>query len=251
MSLILKNKKSDENTKIPKLDILIFAVTALIVGLFILYMYTEHHTYFTDRSTITTTTIMTDSYGRSDINKATVRQISDVDGIGRKLGQKIYDYIEQRNGISSMDELLEIDGIGEAKLEDLCKKFYAGKSPATTSLSSLTEVVTTTTSVSHSETPTVSTTENNYETATKTTTTSHKTTTKTATTTKSPQRTRVNLNTADADELCRCLLIDYEQAAEIINLRNQIGGFTNKLEILYCKSISDELYSELEPYLEI
>lgn len=242
---MFKKKDNKEHNRITKLDVLLFAVTALMVGLFVVYMYTQHHSYFTDRSSITTTTVVTDSFGRIDINNATVRQISDITGIGRKLGQSIFDYIKMKEGISSMDELLNVDGIGEAKLDKLCKKFYAGKSPAVTSLSTLTGQSHTTTT---STTPISTTT--SVQTTTVTTPKPTNTTT-TTTTTHQPQRRSVNINTADADELCRCLLIDYEQANDIVNLRKQISGFTNKLEILYCESISDALYLELEPYLEV
>lgn len=237
------NNKSTQKVRSDAVTILLFTVTAAMVCGFIFYMYFNHRTYFTDRGTVTTTTVVTDEYGRSDINKATIRQISDIDGIGRKLGQNILDYIKSKNGISDMDELLEVDGIGESKLQKLCEKFYAGKSPAsTTSLSSQTTVSTTTVQTLTSQTTSTVTTTSD------TVTTSKKTTT-TTTTTRKPERQKVNINTATPDELCRCLLIDYTQAEDIVYIRNQINGYDTVLEVLYCETITDELYLELEPYL--
>lgn len=70
------------------------------------------------------------SYGEEssfpmNINQATAEDLMQADRIGEKRAQDILDFISQRGGISDMDELLEIDGIGEATLEGLKKLFYA------------------------------------------------------------------------------------------------------------------------------
>ena len=60
-----------------------------------------------------------------NINQATAEDLMEVDRIGEKRAQDILDFIAARGGISDMDELLEIEGIGEATLAGLKELFYA------------------------------------------------------------------------------------------------------------------------------
>lgn len=167
-----------------------------------------------------------------DINEADKAALMSVSGIGEKLAESIEEYINSHRPITNMDMLLEVNGIGEGKLNDLKKYFYV--SPELTEVTSAAPDTTT---------------------AAKTDPHSPKSS-KTAAAVTSPAetepqvRTKVNINTATAEELMRCLLITQEQAEEIVSLREQFGGYQNALEILYCESISDSLFIELEDYLE-
>ena len=60
-----------------------------------------------------------------NINQADAEDLMQVEGIGEKRAQGILDYRNQKGRISSMEELLEIDGIGEVLLSRLSEKFYA------------------------------------------------------------------------------------------------------------------------------
>ena len=60
-----------------------------------------------------------------NINQADAEDLMQVEGIGQKRAQSILDYRNQKGRISSMEELLEIDGIGEVLLSRLSEKFYA------------------------------------------------------------------------------------------------------------------------------
>ena len=183
-----------------------------------------------------------------DINYATYEALICVPNIGEKTAQNILDFIHEKGVISDMDMLLEINGIGEAKLNDLKRYFY---------VSDVFTVKTTTTTSTATESKTTSkaTTTPKQTTAVSKTTTPKETnppkTTTVTTTTPARVRTKVNINTASADELMACLLIDSTQAEEIVSLRDEIGGYSNILEILYCESISDSLYTEIDEYLEI
>ena len=61
--------------------------------------------------------------GKWDINQATAEQ---VEGIGEKRAQKILQYLYRKGGISDMEQLLEIDGIGEELLSRIKEQFTAG-----------------------------------------------------------------------------------------------------------------------------
>jgi len=58
-----------------------------------------------------------------DINKATVSELVTVKGIGEVKAKAIVDFIKKKNGIKSMDELLEVKGIGPKGLEKLKQRF--------------------------------------------------------------------------------------------------------------------------------
>ena len=54
-----------------------------------------------------------------NLNSATAAQLDSLDGIGPKTAQKIIDYREAHGGFRSIDELLEVPGIGQAKLDQI------------------------------------------------------------------------------------------------------------------------------------
>ena len=60
-----------------------------------------------------------DRPGVVNVNTATVDELVRLPGIGEKRAQAILDARQQRGGFKSVDELLEIRGIGPANLEKL------------------------------------------------------------------------------------------------------------------------------------
>lgn len=52
-----------------------------------------------------------------NINTATAAELTELDGVGEKTAQKIIDYREESGGFKSIEELLEVPGIGPAKFE--------------------------------------------------------------------------------------------------------------------------------------
>lgn len=60
-----------------------------------------------------------DASGPVSLNGATVEQLQTLDGIGPGLAAKIVAYREQNGGFRSIDELGEVPGIGEKRLEAL------------------------------------------------------------------------------------------------------------------------------------
>jgi len=57
--------------------------------------------------------------GLVNINSATLEELESLPGIGPALGQRIIDYREQHGPFSSVDDLLNVSGIGDQRLADL------------------------------------------------------------------------------------------------------------------------------------
>lgn len=61
-----------------------------------------------------------------NINTASLEELVTLDGIGEKTAQKIIEYREMNNGFLNVDELLEVSGIGEAKLDKIRNSITVG-----------------------------------------------------------------------------------------------------------------------------
>ena len=65
-----------------------------------------------------------------DLNSATVEELQRLDGIGPALAQAIVDYREQNGPFTALEQLLEIPGIGEKRLEKNRDRLRLGDEPA-------------------------------------------------------------------------------------------------------------------------
>lgn len=54
-----------------------------------------------------------------NLNTATADQLEKLDGVGPKTAQKIVEYRESKGGFQSVDELMEVPGIGPAKFDQI------------------------------------------------------------------------------------------------------------------------------------
>ena len=75
---------------------------------------------YSDESERTLTTDVPVVNQTVNINTASTRELADIlPGIGEVKAQNIVDYREAVGGFNSIDELMEVDGIGEATLEKI------------------------------------------------------------------------------------------------------------------------------------
>jgi competence protein ComEA len=56
---------------------------------------------------------------KPSLGSATVEQLDEIDGIGPTLAERIVEYRTENGGFGSLDELQDVDGIGEKRLETL------------------------------------------------------------------------------------------------------------------------------------
>ena len=65
-----------------------------------------------------------------DINTATVEELQQLMGVGPVLAQAIVDYRAEHGPFASVDELLEVSGIGETKLDNIRNDITLGEEDA-------------------------------------------------------------------------------------------------------------------------
>lgn len=67
-----------------------------------------------------------EGFYRLDINAATVQQLQDLPGIGEIIAQRIVDYREKNGSYHTVDDLLNVEGIGEKKLQAIDRLIKVG-----------------------------------------------------------------------------------------------------------------------------
>lgn len=167
----------------------------------------------------------------TDINIVSYEQLLEIPGIGTETAQKIVDFRIRQGTIQDMDTLTQINGIGEVKLNLLKQYLFVSDNNMIQEQSSVNSTSPTTTTKCTVAPP-----------VTKQTTTS-----KTSTLIKHMKN--VNINTASANEISDCLLLDIDLAEKIIDLRNQIQYFSNSLELLYIDGFTQSMYNERKDYV--
>lgn len=151
-----------------------------------------------------------------DINKADFAQLCTIDGVGGSTAQRILDYRSSVGVISSLDMLLNVDGIGEKTLKKLENYLFVSEKDKAV--------------IANAKTTTVTTVKNTSKTDDR----SYK---------------QVNINSAEAKEIAQALQISIDKAQMIVETRGKIGGYVAKPQILLSKAISEDEFNKLEQYI--
>ncbi len=182
----------------------------------------------------------------ADINTADLGCFCAADGIGKELAQRIIAYRDSVGIIYNMDMLSEVEGIGEKKLSSLKEQFYvlsSLKEQFYVSSEDFREMPAAQTEAQTVITEVIPDEEENepYE----------EETSETEEPEPEPQMRRVNINTASAEEIAECLLIDIEQANRIVELRELISYFSAPEELILNDTMSKKEIVERLDYIEI
>ncbi|OPX32805.1 MAG: hypothetical protein B1H11_13520 [Desulfobacteraceae bacterium 4484_190.1] len=79
-------------------------------------------------SLVTSPAAFASSGGKIDLNTATSVQLQELPGVGEKTADAIVKYRKDNGSFHSVDELMNVKGIGEKKLEKIRSHVKVGKS---------------------------------------------------------------------------------------------------------------------------
>lgn len=147
-----------------------------------------------------------------NLNTATAEELAHLPGIGMKTAEEIISYRENKGGFTNRKQLLDIKGIGDAKYSEIYDLVYLDV-----------------------ETEYVYVTEEQQESAEE----------------EYPEEPPpvIDINTASAEDFAKLPGVDISLGQRITDLRREIGGFRNKLELLYTEGMTDDLFVSIQEFL--
>ena len=159
-----------------------------------------------------------------DINSATAEELTQLSGIGEHLAAEIIAYREEHGRFLNIEELMNVSGIGEATFANIREHVYVTDPVYTTAVTT--------------EKPT-----------------EHRTEPETEPETEPPLTLEdvapININTADVETLVLLPHVDEDTAAEIVELRERLGHFSNTYELLYAESLTQPEVADILEYVTV
>lgn len=164
------------------------------------------------------------------LNEITCEELTYIDGIGTKTAQKIIDYRNAIGYFTSRYQLLEINGIGESKMNTIMQYTFIEGEDLNYSQDS---------SVDNQEYQEYDVPNDDY----------YNNEDNVPQDIPNSVEYPINLNTATLEELCSIPSVDTSIAQEILSLRDTIQYFSNPYELLYTDSISEDFLSQIIDYI--
>ena len=177
-----------------------------------------------DVSFETETSDFVDDVPYIDINNAETEDLTRIKGIGDYLADEIIYYRNETGGFNNIEEIMNVNGIGEKIFAEI-RDFIYVENPVYPVEEVCEEII--------SDEP-----EYQEEILTE------------------PPLTLddcipININTADKEILMLLPYVDESVADEIIQLRTQLGAYSNTYELLYLQSLSQNQIAEIIDYLTV
>lgn len=164
------------------------------------------------------------------LNEITCEELTYIDGIGTKTAQKIIDYRNAIGYFTSRYQLLEINGIGESKMNTIMQYTFIEDEDLNYNQDS---------SVDNEEYQEYDVQNDDY----------YNNEDNVPQDIQNSVEYPINLNTATLEELCSIPNVDTSIAQEILSLRDTIQYFSNPYELLYTDSISEDFLSQIIDYI--
>ncbi len=193
-----------------------------------------------------------------NINTASADEFTKLNGIGEVIAGRIIDYRRENGEYKNIEEIMNVEGIGEVIFDDIQPYIYVDNpvyetepvtepetKEQTETETEVTETVTTeiTTEVISEEIIEVHT-ETESITIEKTETTTEKQTTL-------EEIAPIDLNEAEKEELMLLPNVDEKIAEQILELREKIGRFTHTYELLLIEELEQKEVSEILEFVTV
>ena len=159
-----------------------------------------------------------------DINSATAEDLTQLSGIGEHLAAEIVAYREEHGRFLNIEELMNVSGIGEVTFANIREHVYVVDPVYTTAVTTEKPTEPRTEAATEAETEPLLTLEDVAP---------------------------ININTADIDTLVLLPHVDEDTAAEIVELREKLGHFSNTYELLYAKSLTQPEVADILEYVTV
>lgn len=204
---------------------------------------TTKTTTVTTKAAVTTTaaTEAATEFRMLDLNKATAEELCQLDGIGESKAAAIIAYREEHGGFGSIEEIMNVSGIGPETFEAIKAHIYVEVAAVTfpeTTAAEVTETVTETVTATVIDMPEVTMMAAASGSATEQVLTLE-------------DAAPINLNTADVEELMLLPHVDRSVAEKIIKFRSEMNGFTHPYQLLLIDELTQKEVAEILEFVTI
>ncbi len=159
-----------------------------------------------------------------DINSATAEELTQLSGIGEHLAAEIVAYREEHGRFLNIEELMNVSGIGEATFANIREHVYVTDPVYTNAVTTEKQTEPRTEAETEAETEPPLTLDDVAP---------------------------ININTADVETLVLLPHVDEDTAAEIVELRERLGHFSNTYELLYAESLKQPEVADILEYVTV